>query len=110
MWERPHRDLRSFQTSLTLMILFRASWLAGHFGISSWLDFRCCFRSSSGFLLALSRVAAVLLVTLFLVSLALCKRSRRSHYSLCLYLSPFLESAFAPQSPRCFSTVCYRSC
>ena len=53
--------LRGTQTAPTLTILFRTSWRAGHFAISSWLDFRCCFQSSSGFRLALSRVAAVLI-------------------------------------------------
>ena len=38
--------------TMTLTILFRTSWRAGHFAISSWLDFRCCFQSSSGFRLA----------------------------------------------------------
>ncbi len=53
------RSARS--TQQPRMILFRASWRAGHFAISSWLDFRCCFQSLSGFRLALSRVAAVLI-------------------------------------------------
>ena len=93
-----------------LTILFRTSWRAGHFAISSWLDFRCCFQSSSGFRLALSRVAAVLLAMLFLVSPALCKQFRRSRCSPCLFPCPFLESAFALRSLRFFFTVCCRSC
>src|SRR5436189_3404747 len=92
------------------MILFRPSWRAGHFAISSWLDFRCCFQSSSGFRLALSRVAAVLLAMLFLVLPALCKQFRPSHYLPCLFPCPFLESAFALPSPRFFCTVCCLSC
>src|SRR6476620_65816 len=92
------------------MILFGTSWRAGRFGISSWLDFRCCFQSSLEFRLALSQVAVVLLAMLFLVSPALCKQSRRSRYSLYSFPCPFLESAFAPQSPRFSCTVCCRSC
>ena len=98
------------QAPPTLTILFRTSWRAGHFAISSWLDFRCCFQSSSGFRLALSRVAAVLLAMLFLVSPALCKQSRRSRCSPYSFPCPFLESAFALPSPRFFCTVCCRSC
>src|SRR4029077_8638750 len=92
------------------MILFRTSWRVGHFAISSWLDFRCCFQSSSGFRWALSQVAAVLLAMLFLVSPALYKQFRRSRYSPCLYPFPSLESAFALPSPRFFCTVCCQLC
>src|SRR5215470_1536518 len=99
------RELRGTQALPTLAILFRASWLAGRFGISSWLDFRCCFQSSSGFHLALSRVAAVLSAMSFLVSLVLCKRFRRSRYSRCSFPCPFLELVFALRSPRFFCTV-----
>ena len=104
-----------FDTERTLIqqpesILFRASWRAGHFAISSWLDFRYCFQSSSGFRLALSRVAAVLLAMLFLVSPALCKPSRRLRCSPYSFPCPFLESAFALPSPRFFCTVCCQSC
>ena len=101
---------RSARSTNSLTILFRTSWRAGHFAISSWLDFRCCFQSSSGFRLALSRVAAVLLAMLFLVSPALCKQSRRLRCSPCLFPCPFLESAFALPSPRFFCTVCCRLC
>src|SRR6266576_4349062 len=92
------------------MILFRASWRAGHFAISSWLDFRCCFQSSSGFRLALSQVAAVLLAMLFLVSPALCKQSRRLRCWPYSFPCPFLKSAFVLPSPRFFCTVCCLSC
>src|SRR4029077_1639335 len=92
------------------MILLRTNWRAGHFGISSWLDFHCCFQSSSGFRLGLPRVAAVRLAMLSLVSPALYKQFRRSHYSPCLYPFPFLELAFVPPSPRFFCTVCCQLC
>src|SRR5262245_3626426 len=91
------------------MILFRASWHAGHFGISSWLVFRCCSQSSLEFRLELSPVAAVRLARLFLVLPALCKPYRPSLYSPCLFLFPFSESAFVPPSQRFFCTVCCRS-
>src|SRR4029077_5121269 len=86
----------------TLAILFRASWLDGHFGISSWLDFRCCFQSSSGFRWALSRVAVVLLDMLFLVSPALCKQSHHLRYLPYSFPCPFSVSAFALRSLPCF--------
>ena len=44
---------------------FSAQAGAWTFAISNWRDFRCCFRSSSGFRLALSRVEAVLFAMLF---------------------------------------------
>src|SRR4029077_2290684 len=92
------------------MIRFRTNWLAGHFAISSWLDFRCCFQLSSGFRLALSRAGAVLLAMLFLVLSVLCKRSRRLRCSPYSFPCPFLESAFALPSPRFFCTVCCQLC
>src|SRR4029453_17606492 len=92
------------------MILFRASSRAGHFAISTWLDFRCCFQLSSGFRLELSRAAGVLLAMLFLVLPVLYKPSRRSRCSPCLCPCPFLESVFALPSLRFFCTVCCRSC
>src|SRR5262249_7731468 len=88
---------------------FRRSLRAGHFAISSWLDFPCSFRLSLGYRLASLRVAADRLANLFLALPALYKPFRRSHYSLCWCPFPFLESAFALPSPRFFCTVCCRS-
>src|SRR6266700_624524 len=104
--ETPQRD----DTTSTVANPFRTSSHAGPNVICSLLAFRCSSRLSSGFRLALSRVAAVLLAMLFLVSPALCKQSRRLRCSPYSFPCPFLESAFALPSPRFFCTVCCQLC